>query len=191
MFQKSSFLRFTRARWKEISPRSLKTCLFLREAAGLSFFFYQMHRDTKLHELIGERENGWQRCLKLGHNSRCVFEGEALQQIVCIVFSSLQNQRKTHLQPAKTASLWEIRFRRCSDHEGACTRGGRVGAQPHSPRPSFCCKAEINSAAKSRNALNINKSTDRNIMNHKICIYTIIYYFILWKRQNQKKQRFF
>lgn len=51
-----------RARSKSV--QDLFSCLFLRsisiygfsrEAAGLSFFFYQMHRDTKLHELIGER----------------------------------------------------------------------------------------------------------------------------------------
>ena len=96
MFQKSSFLRFTRARWKKNSPRSLKTCLFLREAAGLSFFFYQMHRDTKLHELIGERENGWQRCLKLGHNSRCVFEGEHFSKL-CALFSVRFRIRGKHI----------------------------------------------------------------------------------------------
>ena len=183
---------------KKISPRSLKRCLFLREAAGLSFFFYQMHRDTKLHELIGERSP------QLLFILAALLETWAQQQmrlwrwsnfcVHCFQFASESEfscQRKTQLQTAKTASLWEIRFRRCSDHEGACTRGGRVGAQPHSPRPSFCCKAEINSAAKSRNALNISKSTDRNIMNHYISMYYVLYYYInyiIWKDRT-KKQR--
>ena len=95
MFQKSSFLRFTRARWKQISPRSLKRCLFLREAAGLSFFFYQMHRDTKLHELIGERSP------KLLFTLAALLETWAQQQMCLWRWSNF----------SKLCALFSVRFR--------------------------------------------------------------------------------
>ena len=80
---------------KKISPRSLKRCLFLREAAGLSFFFYQMHRDTKLHELIGERSP------KLLFTLAALLETWAQQQMCLWRWSNF----------SKLCALFSVRFR--------------------------------------------------------------------------------